>query len=145
MPSDLREALRAVVEERTPHNTVLGMRLLTAAAGEATCAVPYAEMLVDDAAKREIHSGVITAVLDVASGAAVCMTLGRLQPMATRGLRVDFLRRPRPGQSITAHAHCFGISGSLAFVRASAYDNETGDPVAASQTTYALIDAGATR
>jgi acyl-coenzyme A thioesterase PaaI-like protein len=60
--------------------------------------------------------------------------------MATLALRVDFLRPATPGQTITAQAHCFKVAGSTAFVRAFAHDQDTTDPVAAAQGTFALAD-----
>jgi len=137
---DLVDVVRSFVEERTPHNRVLGMRLVSGSAEEATCALPYAVALQGDKQSATIHSGVVTALLDVTSGAAVILRLGRVQRMATLALRVDFLRRATPGQTITAQAHCFKVTGSTAFVRAFAHDQDTTDPVAAAQGTFALTD-----
>jgi uncharacterized protein (TIGR00369 family) len=137
---DLLELLRSVVEERTPHNRSLGMRLVSGSADEVTCAVPYADSLRGDNDGGSVHSGVLSALLDVTSGAAVFMKLGRVQRMATLGLRIDFLRPSRPGQTLTARAHCFRLTRSTAFVRAFAHDEDAADPIAAAQGTFALGD-----
>jgi uncharacterized protein (TIGR00369 family) len=140
VPTDLTDTLRAIVEERTPHNRYLGMRLGAVGAGEATCTLPRVETLIGDAGGTAIHSGAIAALIDVTSGAAVCMKLGRLQRMATLGLRIDFLRSANPGEHLTAHAHCYKVTRSIAFVRAFAHDGDPADPVVASQGTFALTD-----
>jgi uncharacterized protein (TIGR00369 family) len=138
--SDLEQTLRTFVDEQTPHNRYLGLRLSSVGPGEATCALPYSAALVGDSDAATLHGGVITALMDVASGAAVCMELGRLRSMATLEMRIDSLRPPTSGQSLSARAHCYRVAGSTAFVRALAYDEDTSGPVAASQGTYMLMD-----
>jgi uncharacterized protein (TIGR00369 family) len=138
--SDLEQTLRAFVDERTPHNRYLSLRLTSVGPGEATCAVPYSAKLAGDPDSGTVHGGVITALIDVASGAAVCMELGRLRGIATLGMRIDSLRPPTPGQSLSARARCYRIAGSTAFVRALAYDEDPSSPVAASQGTFMLVD-----
>jgi acyl-coenzyme A thioesterase PaaI-like protein len=126
--ADLLDTLRLFVEERTPYNRHLGLRLTAVGPGEATCELPLT------------HAGAMTALMDVTSGAAVCMQLGRLRGIATFELRIDALRPVSVGRSLRAHAHCYHLAGSTAFVRALAYDEETATPVAASQGTFMLVD-----
>ena len=138
--SKLVETLRAFVEESTPHNRYLGVHLASVGPGQATCKLPYSQALAGDPETATMHGGVVLALLDVASGAAVCMRLGKLQPMATLELRVDSLRPATPGRPLSARADCHHIEGSTAFVRALAYDGDPNDPVASAQGTFMLAD-----
>jgi acyl-coenzyme A thioesterase PaaI-like protein len=129
--SDLLDTLRSFVEERTPYNRHLGLRLTAVGPGEATCELPLT------------HAGAITALMDVTSGAAVCMKLGRLQGIATFELRIDSLRPASVGgvgRSLRARAHCYHLAGSTAFVRALAYDEDRETAVASAQGTFMLVD-----
>jgi len=130
------EILRSFIEQRMPHNKLIGMRLLAVGPGEVTCTVPHGEDLAGDPDAGVLHRGVIISLMDVACGGAVCMRLGRLQPIATIDLRLDSIRTPGPRQSVTARAECYEIVGSLAFVRALAYEGDSRRTVAAAQATF---------
>jgi uncharacterized protein (TIGR00369 family) len=138
--SDLEQTLRDFVDERTPHNRYLGLRLASVGPGEATCALPYSAKLAGQPDGGPLHGAAVTALVDVASGAAVCMELGRLRRIATLEMRIDSLRPPSPGQSLSARAHCYRIAGAIAFVRALAYDEDPDSPVASAQGAYMLVD-----
>ena len=45
-------------------------------------------------------------------------------------LRIDYQRPSTPGQDLKAHAQCYCITRSIAFVRATAYHDNPDDPVA---------------
>ena len=127
--------LRAWIEERTPHNRALGIRLVAAEPGEVTCRLPASEASEDTGA---LQRGALMALVDVACGGAVCMGAGRMERIATLDLRLDCVRPARPGGALTARAHCQKITGSLAFVRAIAHDGHPDDPVALVQATFML-------
>jgi acyl-coenzyme A thioesterase PaaI-like protein len=48
------------------------------------------------------------------------------------------LRAAEPGSDILAHAQCYKLTRSVAFVRAIAYDRNKDDPVATVQATFML-------
>jgi len=133
--------LRSFVEERTPLNRVLSVRLVSTAEAEATCVLPYAEALVGDTRTGAVQGGVITTLVDVACGSAVCMKLRRLRPIVTLELRVDHLRPSRPGRELTARAECYALTPSVAFVRALVHDGDAADAVALAQGTFSLPEA----
>ena len=138
--SDFEDVLRSIVEERTPHNKYLGMRLESVGPTEATCMVPPSVTLGGDLNGATIHGGVTAAAIDVASGAALCMALGRVRTIATLELRIDSLRPAAASQYLRVHAQCYKVIGMTAFVRALAFQEDPIDPVASSQGTFMLLD-----
>jgi len=80
--------------------------------------------------------------LDHACGQAVMAALGQPQPVATLDLRIDYMRAAEPGLDIMARAHCYKITHSVAFVRASAFDRDPEDPVATAQAAFMLTNHG---
>ena len=134
------DILRSLIEERTPHNCALGLRLVDTTPRAATCTLPYSGALVGDEETGAIHAGAISTLMDVTSGAAVLMRLQRVQGIATLDLRIDYLRPAGSGRPLTATAECYKVVGSMAFVRAVAHDGDAVDPVAASQATFILVE-----
>jgi acyl-coenzyme A thioesterase PaaI-like protein len=127
--------LRSWIEEHTPHNAALGMRLVSAEPGEVTCTLPDSGTSPDEDAGLT-QSGALMALVDVACGGAVCMRLGRLPRIATLELRLDAVRSPRPGQRLTARAECLHVAGALAFVRGIAHDGDAEHPVCFIQASF---------
>jgi uncharacterized protein (TIGR00369 family) len=121
-----------------PHARALGFQMVDLAKGEATLKVPYRDDLVGDPQTGVIAGGVVTALLDHVCGQAVFTTMNVFEPIATLDLRIDYLRAAEPGLDIFAHAHCFKLTRSVAFVRATAYDRTRDDPVAAAQAAFML-------
>lgn len=136
--AEVVDLLRAFVEERTPHNRALGVRLVAAHPGEVTCAIPYHGALAGNGEPGAIDQGTIATLMDVTCGSAVCMRAGRLLRMATMELRIDFVRPPRPGRALTAEGSCYQVTRSLAFVRAVTHDGDREDLVASAQGTFIL-------
>ncbi|MDY7227765.1 PaaI family thioesterase [Hyalangium rubrum] len=134
------EMLRAFVEERTPLNRALGLRLVATAPGEATCLLPYAPALVGDAETGAVHGGAITTLVDVTCGSAACMKMARLRRIVTLELRIDHLRPSRSGKDLAARAECYELTPSVAFVRGLVHDGDAADAVATMQATYMLVE-----
>ena len=127
---------------QVPHAAAIGMRLVDYRDGACLVRVPYAEHLVGDPDTRVIHGGVITAVLDNASGMAV--PRADLSPerraIATLDLRIDYMRPALPQRELLVSAECYQLTRSVAFVRARAWqqDGEREIEVAASVATFML-------
>lgn len=121
-----------------PHARALGFELVSCAPAEAILKVPYRADLVGDPTTGVIAGGVVTALLDHVCGQAVFAAMETFVTIATLDLRIDYLRSAEPGLDLFAHAHCFKMTRSVAFVRASAYDRSRDDLVAAAQGAFML-------
>ena len=107
-------------------------------AGKATLRVPYGSHLVGNPDTGVIHGGVITSTLDNASGMAVHTALDDWVPIATLDLRIDYMKPASPGRDFFAHAHCYKVTRSIAFVRGVAYHDSADDPIATAAATFML-------
>lgn len=123
------EAARRFIEA-LPWVKALGLHLDAIGAGRAEISMPWDKKLIGDPATGVIHGGAVSALLDTASGAAVMCHPAGPRSTATLDLRIDYMRPATSGQTIVAKAHCYHITRSVAFVRVTAYDDDTARPVA---------------
>ncbi len=127
--------------EAIPHSRALGMRLADMADGKATIDMPFDEKLVGDPETGVIHGGAVSALMDTCCGAAVMCHPDNLGSTATIDLRIDYMRAATPGQRIRAHAECYHVTRSVAFVRATATDEDAENPVAAATGAFTVEGA----
>ncbi len=123
-----------------PHSAAMGMRLISAEGGEAILMLPYSDELVGDITTGVLGGGAITALLDTCCGASVfaCKTKDILST-ATLDLRIDYMRPATPGKDVYAHAECYRITRSVAFVRALAWTEGRDRPVATASAAF-IVD-----
>jgi uncharacterized protein (TIGR00369 family) len=124
--------------QASPQAKALGLTLVSVERGEATVRCPYRPELVGDVDTGVVAGGVVTTLLDHTCGQAVLASLETYRPIATLDLRIDYLRAAQPGLDVMAYAHCYKLTRSVAFVRATAYDQDRDDPVATVQATFML-------
>jgi len=132
------EELNGQFLEVIPHAKALGMKLTDIGNGRAIIAMPYDEKLIGDPKTGVIHGGAVSAVMDTCCGAAVMCHPSAPGGTATIDLRIDYMRAARPGQTIVATATCFHITRNVAFVRATAVDDDADNPVATATGSFAV-------
>lgn len=119
-----------------PHAQALGMELESVGDGEAVIAMPYADHLVGDPKTGVVHGGAVSALMDTCCGAAVMSHPSNPAGTATIDLRIEYLRAATPGQRITTRATCYHVTRSVAFVRATAMDEDAENLVATATGTF---------
>lgn len=124
-----------------PHARELQIRVRRLEEGEAELSMPYDARLVGDPETGVIHGGAVFSLLDTCCGAAVMSHPETGGPTATIDLRIDYMRAATPGQTIVARAACYHMTRSVAFVRATALDDDAGQPVATATGSFTVGSA----
>jgi uncharacterized protein (TIGR00369 family) len=133
---------RRELVEHIPHCRRLGMEVVQVGPREATVRLPYRAELVGDPVRGVVFGGVITTLLDHASGLAVSCSLQELTAIATLDLRIDYLRAAAPGCDLVGRAECYKLGAHVAFVRGTAWDRTPDDPFASVHATM-MVGANA--
>ncbi len=121
-----------------PHAQALGLELTHINNGEAEITMPYNEALVGDPRTGVIHGGAVSTMLDTCCGAAVMSNPVKPTSTATIDLRIDYMRAAKPGQTITTRAKCYHTTRNVAFVRATATDEDQDNPVATASGAFTV-------
>ena len=106
--------------------------------GQAIMRMPYDARLVGDPSTGVIFGGAVSALLDTCAGLSVFVHPDARTAMATLDLRIDYMRAATPGQDIRAHAICYHVTQNVAFVRATASDDDTDNIVASAAGAFSL-------
>jgi uncharacterized protein (TIGR00369 family) len=130
------EALRVNFAQAIPHARECGMVVDALDAGGARASMPFRPEWLGDTERGAYHTGIITTLVDTVSGVAAMAAAGRFESIATLDLRMDFLRPAAQGKDLRVHAACYRLTPSIAFVRASAWQDDEAAPVAVSQSTF---------
>ncbi len=120
----------------TPHSAKLGIEFLSIDIGRATLRLPYSHKLSGNAKSRVVHGGVVTALLDQASGLAAVSAFNPISAVATLNLSIDYMRAATPGKTIIGQASSYKVTRDIAFIRGIAHDGDETDPIAISQATF---------
>ena len=96
--------------------------------------LPYQQELIGYPETQVLHGGVITTLMDTASGAAVIAAIesqeNQIELCPTLDLRVDYMRSAVPGEPVYAMVECFKLTSSVAFTRGVAYQDSIDNPIA---------------
>ena len=135
-PANFFELLRANFTQAIPHARECGMVVDALDEAGARASMPYRDAWLGDTERGVYHTGVITTLVDTVSGLAAVAGAGRFETIATLDLRMDFLRPAAKGKDLHVHASCYRLTRSIAFVRASAWQDDEREPVAVSKATF---------
>ena len=142
-PLPFDQLAKAIEVRRSVYGFISGLRLDRVARGEAWTSLPYRPVFIGDIKTGVLHGGVVTAMLDESCGMAVQLALDGARAIATLDLRIDYQKPATPGLDIKAHALCYRVTRSIAFVRATAFQESEDDPVATATACF-MIDANRT-
>jgi uncharacterized protein (TIGR00369 family) len=128
----------ATMLEHVPHMRELGLEIVELGQGNAIFRLAYQDRLVGDPETGVLNGGVITTVIDSVSGIAAQTALRKPVTIATLDLRIDYLRPSTPGRPLIARAECYKVTRHVAFTRATAWNDDPGDPLAHCVGTFML-------
>lgn len=132
----------ASVIESLPHNAKLGIRTVEIARGRCTTFIEFRPELVGDPHRGVLHGGVVTTLLDATAGAAVYSSLPPQTSLATLDMRIDYLRPAEPDKRLYATAELYRLTRRIAFVRASAYQDDPQNQVAHCAASFMVGSLG---
>ncbi|MCA8878898.1 MAG: PaaI family thioesterase [Rhodobacteraceae bacterium] len=126
-----------------PYCRALGIEIVDLGPGWAELVIPYRDDLIGDPATGVLHGGAVSALMDSTCGTAVICHPDGGVGTATLDLRIDYLRGATPGQALRARAECIRVTRTIAFVRGTAHDDDTGSPVATATAAFTVPGAAA--
>ena len=121
------------------HSGWLGLRYVGHGDAWVELELPWRADLVGETGGETLASGPIVSLIDMASGMSIWQRRGTFAPIATLDLRVDYMRPARSHRPVVAHANCYRLTRSAAFVRGYAHDGDAEDPVASLAGVFMVI------
>lgn len=116
----------------------LGLEFISVERGKASGKISWSEHLIGDPDTGIIHGGVITSLLDNLAGMAVVSALDEFRSTATLDLRIDYMRPAEKGSDIIGEAECYHLTRTVAFIRASAFQEGDDKVIATATGAFAL-------
>jgi uncharacterized protein (TIGR00369 family) len=116
----------------------IGMDVIAIERGKARGAIAWSDHLIGDPDTGVIHGGVITSMLDNLAGMAVVSALDEFKSTATLDLRIDYMRPAAKGARIIGQADCYHVTRTVAFIRATAFNEGSEKVIATATGAFAL-------
>ena len=136
-PAEIK-AMAAHMVASVPQSQALGLTLISVEPSRGAMRLPWREDLVGEA--DVVAGGAVTALIDHCCGLAAVSAFTQLaEPSvatATLDLRIDYMRPAAPRADVICEAHCYKLTRTIAFVRATAFDVDREDPVATAQAAF---------
>lgn len=136
-PFDINQ-IQNIIDTGIPHCSEIGVKVHEMDNDGVTFSLPYQERFAGNPVNGILHGGIITTLIDTASGMCIYARLKKYLPIATLDLRIDYLKPATPGQELFTRATCYRTTQQIAFTQAIAYHTDPDDPVANSVGTFML-------
>ncbi len=130
--------IQNIIDIGIPHCADIGVKVEEISETDVAMRLPYDKRFVGNPVSGVLHGGIITTLIDSASGMCIYVKMQKYIPIATLDLRIDYLKAAEPGRDVIARATCYKLSRQIAFVRAIAYHDDPDDPIANSVSTFML-------
>lgn len=136
--SEILDFLKKTYVDRTPHMRAIGTYISSIEHARGSMVLPARPEWLGDPVRGLMHPGPLIVLADSCCGLAVGAALDRDMTYATLDLRMDYLRPAGPDRDVQCDAHCFRLSRSVAFIRASVWQQDPEQPIATAQATFML-------
>jgi len=123
-------ALRHTYLTTVPQVGELGIELIRVDGAAAEARLPCKPEFLGDTERQLIHTGVVSTLVDSVAGLALLAHIAKRIRIATLDLRIDYLRPSRPGKDLICRAECYRLTGQIAFMRATVWQDDPAAPVA---------------
>jgi len=146
---NLFDLLADVYENQMPYNRLLGVRVVSLSAARTKVRIEMKEKFIGNSARRILHGGVISSLLDLTGGLIVSVeliqTTGKISPeiilkkiarIGTIDLRVDYLRAGK-GDYFCASGSLLRKGNKVAVIRTEMH-NDQDVLIAAGTGTYSI-------
>lgn len=132
----IKEKLAKQFTGALPFCAALGMTLDEVGGAKAVMSMPYNQDIIGDPDTGVVHGGAVSALLDSCCGVAVFTHPDCAAPTATIDLRIDYMRSATPGQRIVSRAEVYKATRNVAFLRATAFDDDEENPIATASGAF---------
>jgi len=130
--------IQNIIDVGIPHCSDIGVKVESLESDGVVMRLPYDTRFVGNPISGVLHGGIVTTLIDTASGMCIYARLQKYVPIATLDLRIDYLKSAEPGRDVMAKATCYKLTRQIAFVKAVAYHDSEDDPIANSVSTFML-------
>lgn len=125
-----------------PQCARLGIDLVSIDPGKVLMKVDWRPELVGNPDTGVIHGGVITTLLDTVAGLVTYTQVPKGSSIATLDIRIDYLKPAMPRQPIFGEGEVYRLTQSVAFIKASAYQDEPDNAIANCLATFMVGSVG---